>query len=137
MAWEDDLEAVVKRTGAVHLRTLCSEAYHDHVRMREKISTMAAQSEGASFPPVITQIGNGLVALGRVAGAALRGKSVWVPTEVLEERRAECKSCDQLVNDRCKLCGCFYEKKIRLATESCPMNPPRWSAYNGEMNHES
>jgi hypothetical protein len=137
MSWEAELEVVIARTGAENLRSMCSEAYHDHTRMRAKISAMAREPEGASFPPVITQIGNGLVAIGRVAGAALKGQSVWVPLEALEERRSECMTCDQLVGERCKLCGCFYNKKIRLANEACPMSPPKWTDYKGEVNHET
>jgi hypothetical protein len=106
----------------------------DHIRMRSALG----ESPGASsFPPVATQIGNALGALGRAAGAAVSGQFVWVPAEVRDARRAQCMTCEHLVNDRCKLCGCFFAKKIRLATEACPDKPPRWGAYHGDMNHES
>jgi hypothetical protein len=129
MAWEDDLDVVVARTGVEHYRQLCSHAYHDHKRMREKISLMAREPETASFPSIAVQAGNALGALGRAAGAAVTGQFVWVPAEVRDARWAQCMTCEHLVNDRCKLCGCFFAKKIRLATEACPDKPPRWGAY--------
>jgi hypothetical protein len=137
MAWESDLETVVARTGVEHYRKLCSEAYHDHLRMREKISLMAREPAPASFPPAGVQIGNALGAIGRAAHAAVSGQPVFVPNEVRDERWAQCMTCVNLVNDRCRLCGCYFAKKITLATESCPMSPPRWGAYHGESNHGS
>jgi hypothetical protein len=128
MSWEEDLEIVVKRTGAENLRVMCSEAYFDHKRAREKISLMASQPEPVpgSFPPIMIQAGNAVAAAGRVIGAVVTGQPVLVPPEVLEARRSECETCENLLNGRCKLCGCPYEKKIRLATEECPMVPPKW-----------
>jgi hypothetical protein len=134
MAWEEDLETVVKRTGVEHYRYLTSERYHDHVRFREKISQMAHEHE---FPSLATQASNALGALGRSARAAVTGGPVFAPTEVRDERWAQCMTCVNLVNDRCRLCGCYFAKKITLATESCPMSPPRWGAWNGESNHGS
>jgi hypothetical protein len=137
MPWETDLETVIARTGAGHLRAMCSPDFHDHLRMRERVSLMAHPE--ANMPPIHVQAGNALGAIGRVIGAAVTGQAVWVPSEVLDARRSECAICPHLVNNRCKLCGCPYERKIRLATERCPDKPPRWGAYKEEemVNHET
>ena len=126
MSWEADLVAVVKRTGVKRYEHLCSEAYFDHKRMREKITAMAHETE---FPSLATQAGNALGALGRAAGQLLSGGPVLVPNEVRDERWGQCMTCENLVNDRCRLCGCYFAKKITLAAERCPMNPPRWLEY--------
>lgn len=125
MAWENDLEIVVARTGVENYRHLCSTAYHDHVRMRAQITKMAAQPD---MPPAHTQIKNALSAAGRVIGAVVTGQPILVSREVLAERQETCKACENFVGGRCRLCGCYLSQKIRLATESCPMNPPRWTA---------
>jgi hypothetical protein len=96
-------------------------------------SPMAREAEPKTeFPSLATQAANALGAIGRVVGAVATGQAVMVSQEVLEKRRDECETCENMIGDRCKLCGCWYQKKIRLATESCPMNPPRWSAYNAD-----
>ena len=138
MPWQDDLKLVVARTKNKHYETLTADDHPDHeiwrARMTEKATGVRAP---ASFPPVGIQIGNALGALGRAAGAALTGGFVWVPAEVRDARWAQCMICEHLINDRCNLCGCFFGKKIRLATEACPDKPPRWEAYHGDVNHES
>jgi hypothetical protein len=135
MSWEDDLVVVVNRTGVKRYEDLCSEAYHDHKRMREKISEMAREPETASFPPTHVQAGNAARALGRVVGAAVTGQAVLVPPEVRDTRWAQCMTCVHLVNDKCRLCGCRFLAKIALATERCPIG--RWEAYHGDANHGS
>jgi hypothetical protein len=134
MPWEDDLVVVVKRTGVKRYEYLCSEAYFDHKRMRAQITEMAHEHE---FPSLATQAGNLAGAIGRAAGQFLSGGPVLVPPEERDKRWAQCMTCENLVNDRCNLCGCFFAKKIRLAQESCPDKPPRWGAWNGDANHGS
>jgi hypothetical protein len=86
----------------------------------------------AEFPSLATQAGNALGALGRAVGAAASGQFVWAPAEVVEERQNECETCENMLGDRCKICGCWYRQKIKLARESCPMSQPRWKAYHGD-----
>ena len=118
MSWEDDLKTVVERTGVKRYEYLCSEAYYDHKRMREDIRRMAAQSD---FPPLAQQAYHVVGAIGRVAVAAATGQKVRVNEETLAARRATCQGCEHLVNSRCALCGCFYQAKIVLTTEKCPI----------------
>lgn len=49
------------------------------------------------------------------------------PPEILAEREATCRSCDQwdaaALNNtgRCRKCGCSTWAKLRMATERCPL----------------
>ena len=46
--------------------------------------------------------------------------------EVYEERLAECKKCEYLMEAMCGLCGCFAESRAAVKANSCPANPKRW-----------
>jgi Family of unknown function (DUF6171) len=119
MSWEDDLVVVVKRTGVKRYEDLCSEAYHDHKRMREKISEMAREAE---FPSLATQAANAMGALGRAAGQLLSGGPVLVTPKELDRRLAICRACDFYRDGRCAACGCVTALKARLMSETgnCP-----------------
>lgn len=41
--------------------------------------------------------------------------------ETLKVRQETCKSCEHFTGSRCRLCGCFTEAKLRMATEVCPI----------------
>ena len=111
---------------------LAAKRPHDEVAMRHICArskmTSTPRSANAEFPSLMVQAGNLAGAIGRAAGAVLTGQAVKVSQEVLNERQAECKKCENMIGDRCVLCGCWYRQKVKLATESCPMNPPRWKA---------
>lgn len=50
------------------------------------------------------------------------------PKEVQDERLAICGGCKFLMANRtCAKCGCFVDTKVRLPTESCPIN--KWLPY--------
>lgn len=71
-------------------------------------------------------------AVGRAAGAVLRGEPVLAPAGVVAERRGICLPCEfnghrDSGGIRCEKCGCAG-LKLELATERCPLDPPRWSA---------
>jgi hypothetical protein len=70
-------------------------------------------------------------AIGRVATAALRGQQVRVDDETLAARRATCQGCEYLKGSTCELCGCFYQAKIALATEQCPVG--KWAKQEGVL----
>jgi Family of unknown function (DUF6171) len=61
-------------------------------------------------------------AIGRVAVAALTRHKVLVDEKTLAARRATCQGCDHLKGPKCELCGCYYQVKITLTTESCPIS---------------
>jgi hypothetical protein len=92
-----------------------------------KIAAIKARAQApSSFPSLIVQAGNVMGAAARIAAAIIHGKPVKVSTEERDRRWGLCTACENLVNDRCKLCGCHFRAKIELATERCPMEPPLW-----------
>lgn len=84
--------------------------------------------------------GPGLVQMAQNFGAAmvtqakatLEGKETFVPKEIYEQRLEICRGCEWFKNGRClmKSCGCFINVKARLATSSCPDDPPKWTEYH-------
>ncbi|MBL8824883.1 MAG: hypothetical protein JNJ77_20015 [Planctomycetia bacterium] len=57
-----------------------------------------------------------------------------VPDEIHDQRAAICKECPSNVNNECIECGCptkptLIGDKLRRATESCDMNPPKWGVW--------
>lgn len=41
--------------------------------------------------------------------------------DTLKSRQETCKSCEHFTGLKCKLCGCFTEAKLRMASEKCPI----------------
>ena len=37
-----------------------------------------------------------------------------------------CRTCDQLLNGTCRLCGCYVETRAAKKGMGCPMVPARW-----------
>ena len=72
-------------------------------------------------PGLLQQAGNLAGAVGRVVSAVVHGEKIRVSPEERDRRWALCMTCPNLVNDRCKLCGCSFRAKIELATERCPI----------------
>lgn len=68
------------------------------------------------YPSPIEMAGNLAAAVARWTAA---GFPV-APRDVMIEREATCGDCDEMLNGRCKLCGCDCLKKAWLATERCP-----------------
>ena len=77
--------------------------------------------------------------LGRYARALKRWVGAGKPVRNDEEVArllAICKACDYFdPRGKCVLCGCYVNvgknaafNKLRMATESCPADPPRWDA---------
>jgi len=94
------------------------------------------------LPPLQTQAANAAKAVGRVLLAAAQGAPVFATKETQDARLAICHACDQWIEKRkrCAKCGCFTDKKIKLATERCPLG--KWAAEqklqgefsNGDMD---
>lgn len=53
------------------------------------------------------------------------GKPVVAEAEY-SRRLALCLACPELDGGRCRLCKCVVEKKALMATQACPLGPPRW-----------
>lgn len=48
--------------------------------------------------------------------------------EVYEARLESCKSCENLLEGMCRLCGCYVELRAAVRANSCPMTKKRWKA---------
>ena len=89
------------------------------------------------FPSPARQVVNFGQAMARAAGAAVSGRPVRVPAEVLAEREAICAGCEENLSGRCKRCGCGIQarglglllRKTHLAGERCPLEPPKWVEF--------
>ena len=60
------------------------------------------------------------------------------PPEILADREATCRACDQWdaaalnATGRCRKCGCSTWAKLRMATESCPLG--KWKAIHPQIS---
>lgn len=103
------------------------------------------QEASSQAPGLLRKAWNAGKAIGRAAGRALRGKKVLAPLEVVQERRKICDACHMLdvLKDECTHpgCGCRLSArltvglavpgKLEVASESCPLEPPKWKALEG------
>lgn len=91
---------------------------------------------GNGMPSLTRQAKNFAAAISRSAHAAANLKPVFVPKDVLSAREAICAVCDENLSGRCRQCGCGvrsqFLRKTHLATERCPLDPPKWDFYNLE-----
>jgi hypothetical protein len=85
------------------------------------------------LPGLPRQARNLAAAATRTIGAALAGRPVFVPENVRRERETICAICEENLSGRCRKCGCGVRaqllRKTHLATERCPLNPPKWLAW--------
>ncbi len=51
---------------------------------------------------------------------------VKTPQLQYEERLAQCKACDSLLNGMCRVCGCFVEMRAAAQKNHCPALHPKW-----------
>ena len=77
--------------------------------------------ERIEFPTIGQQVKNFARAVGRVVRRVAEHKPILAGDHEIEKRRAICAACEFLVSGRCAKCGCFYSKKILLASERCPI----------------
>jgi hypothetical protein len=47
-------------------------------------------------------------------------------SEEYERRLTICKSCDNLLNGMCRICGCFVELRAVIGKNYCPGVDKRW-----------
>lgn len=96
------------------------------------------------LPSVGAQAVNAVGAAGRALSAAFTGKKILVTPEEKARRMDICKACEFVIQHakhperfRCSKCGCHMNyswlsapgfSKAELATESCPLDPPKWRA---------
>jgi hypothetical protein len=120
---------VVERTGH---RRFCEWLTEGKPGAQERILELSAGAGGgngaAAYPPLAAQVGSVLGAAGRAIGAALTGVEVVRSGEEQAKCLAICQGCEHYVaaDARCSICGCYALFKTRLATEHCPLDPPKW-----------
>ena len=104
----------------------CTGGKHDGKNVSAGVCKACLKSP--ELPPLQTQAANAAKAVGRVLLAAAQGAPVFATKETQDARRAICHACDQWIENkqRCAKCGCFTDKKIKLATEHCPLG--KWAA---------
>ena len=59
-------------------------------------------------------------AFARNLRSVMSGNSLNADPDVIEARKALCKACEFMTNDRCAKCGCWLQYKTRLRAEKCP-----------------
>lgn len=90
--------------------------------------------ENVLLPSLPRQARNLMAAATRAIGAAITGRSVFVPADILAHRESICGACEENLSGRCRRCGCGvraqFLRKTHLATERCPLNPPKWMEWS-------
>ena len=104
----------------------------NEIEIYKRFEEMA--NNGVIFPKIVVPLSKATLAK-NVVGAAIKWISSGLkvtPEEMIEERKQICMSCEfwdaQAMNGtgRCLKCGCSTWAKIRLASESCPID--KWKA---------
>ncbi len=101
----------------------------DAVEFADALALKSKASEApAPYPSWLTMAGNVASAAGRAISGAVQGERVARSVEEQGRCLVICQSCDQwdLARGRCRVCGCIGRWKTRLATEHCPLDPPKW-----------
>jgi hypothetical protein len=93
----------------------------DPERIAHVVSRNAAEG-GTSFPPLATQAAN---LAGTVARFVASGGELATPEE-RARRLAICEGCEFFKGRRCVKCGCRLRAKVAMASEHCPLDPPKW-----------
>lgn len=65
--------------------------------------------------------------------SAVKNEKIIVDKEIFEARKAECSKCEEWdpSSQRCRICGCKTNFKLRLANEQCPHpQGPRWTSVS-------
>jgi hypothetical protein len=133
MDWKEALEVVVSRTKHEPFRRGCADDNPDKEKWRARMIEMATGGSPApaAYPSALAMAGSAAAALGRAASAVVHGEAVLVPAEEFDRRLAICRGCEQFDPGpaRCRICGCWTNQKLGLATEQCPLEPPRWGRW--------
>ncbi len=95
--------------------------------VHEQVNGRSFPSE-LEYPSLLLQATNAAKAVGSVVASAVRGEAVTVPQEEQARRLAICHACEfwDAAQSRCSKCGCFGQWKTWLASQRCPLNPPKW-----------
>ncbi len=119
LQWLESGTDVQKRHAAYRL------AQPDAVEFADR--TPAERSLPA-YPSWTVMAGNLTRAVGEVVSAAVRGEPFVASKQEQGRRLAICHACESYdpVGDRCRDCGCYLAWKTRIASQHCPLDPPKW-----------
>lgn len=115
-------------TPAFHILRVPQPELDSHVPAMVAHLRPVAEMQAQSLPTVRVM----LARFGHSAGRFIRHGAPTTPPEILAERKAACRACDQWDaqalkgSGRCKKCGCSTWAKLRMATERCPIG--KWEA---------
>jgi hypothetical protein len=103
----------------------------DPERWRPILDQVNGAAPPAEYPPLATQAGNLAKAAVRFAASGMKT----VDKAEYDRRLAICKACEHYdaKQARCVLCGCRTKYKLRMATESCPLDPPKWNSGDSHL----
>ncbi len=123
MGWEEALEIAVARHRCLRWRWLCSEANPD-AGQRDAYRRHMIELAAPSYPAMAVQARNLARAFRDWAMDGFRR----VGDDELTRRLAICATCPEWepIEGRCRQCGCYGAWKARLASEHCPLDPPKW-----------
>jgi hypothetical protein len=125
----DNLEAAlaeaIRRTGVGHYRYLCLG--HPDPKVREEYRELVwriAEAPQQAYPSALEMAGNALSAAARFVASGFPT----VDESEYDRRLSLCRQCPQFdpQTSRCRLCGCKTQLKLRMATEHCPADTPKW-----------
>lgn len=135
MSWRDDLETVVAQTRNERFRELTADDHPDREIWRRRMTETAGRDPGPapmpapveSYPPLAEQAVN----LWRSLRGFVKSGLKLAPKAVRAERQAVCEPCEHYdaIAKRCRVCGCLGKAKVYIASDRCPLEPPKWDAH--------
>jgi hypothetical protein len=132
MTLAEALDIVVERTHHERYRWLCSDdnpdaAQRDGYR-RLVMQQMTDEPAMPAYPSLWEQAGNAAKAAAGVVSAVAHGQPVAASEEEQARRLAICHACEffDATQGRCTKCGCLGAWKTWVASQRCPLEPPKW-----------
>lgn len=119
LQWLDSGSDVQKRHAAFRL------AQPDAVELADRTPEVRSLP---AYPAWTAMAGNLASAVGGVVSAAVHGEAIVASEEEQARRLAICHACESYdpVGGRCRDCGCYLSWKTRIASQHCPLDPPKW-----------
>lgn len=87
---------------------------------------LASPAPSSPARPCCGQIAAGIVGLAKVAAQAVGIPIDQAPRDAAAKRHVICIGCDRFKSGMCVECGCLVAAKVRIASEQCPLEPPKW-----------
>ena len=103
-------------------------AHHFHATYRLSLPDLADCKSDREYPSLFQQATNFAKATGAVVSTAVRGEVIIRSAKEQAEYLAICEACEKFdpTQGRCTICGCYARWKARIASEHCPLDPPKW-----------